>query len=73
MAAKNTRKRAGMFNKLGYLTDAECAATLGIALKTYANRRGRNDVPPSSKVGATHLTASADLIKWIASRRASRA
>ena len=55
--------------ELGFLSDPELAAVMRIELGTLKNRRSRGDAPPSSKIGANHVTKIADLEKWIASRR----
>jgi hypothetical protein len=68
-AKANQRAKAGLRERLGYLSDGQVAAVLGVAIATLRNRRSRGDAPVSSKVGVEHLTTQSDLHAFIARRR----
>ena len=71
--SKPARMSAALRKQLGYLSDPQIAAVLGIEVPTLRNRRSRGDAPVSSKVGDDHLTRIEDLHAYVARRRSARA
>lgn len=67
------RMSAALRKQLGYLSDTEVAALLGVGVPRLHNRRSAGDAPVSSKVGTQHLTKLEDLHAYIARRRGARA
>jgi hypothetical protein len=59
-------------HKLGYLSNPELAALLGVNIKTLQNNqaRGSAGAPPFSKIGRERFTAIADAKAFIQRRRA---
>jgi hypothetical protein len=64
---------AQLRRELGYLSDSELAAFLGIGVPRLKNRRIAGDAPPSSKVGNENLTAIKDALTWVARRKRAAA
>lgn len=54
--------------KLGYLTEAEVAAILGVELKTMKNWRAAKDGPPHTQAGGSTLYRIDSVTKWLAAR-----
>jgi hypothetical protein len=72
MQTNATGNAQAVREKLGLLYDPELAEVLGITVPTLRNRRLLGQLPPSSKVGAIHITLVADLKAWLARRQRQR-
>jgi predicted DNA-binding transcriptional regulator AlpA len=57
-----------LMREMGYLSEIDVSALLGITTATLRNRQASGDAPPSSKVGKRRLYRRADVERWIARR-----
>jgi len=73
MTKLGTKPNAAQLRReMGFLTDQELAAFLGIQVPTLKNRRSRGNAPASSKVGRDRLTAIKDALAYVARRKVTR-
>ena len=64
---------AALRQKLGYITEDELRALLGVSLGRLRNRQSAGDVPPRYKVGRDKLYKLSEVDAWIRRRRIARA
>lgn len=64
----DVRDGAELRRKLGYLSEAEVAAVVGVEVKTLKNWRAAKDGPPYSQAGGSTLYRIDSVTKWLASR-----
>jgi predicted DNA-binding transcriptional regulator AlpA len=64
---------AALRRQLGYITDVELFALLGIATGTGRNRQCAGSLPPHYKIGRDKLYKLAEVEAWIKRRRVTRA
>jgi predicted DNA-binding transcriptional regulator AlpA len=70
MAKKAATPDANSLRKeMGYITEPDVAAILGISLLTLRNRQSAGSVPPHYKIGKTKLYRVSEVEAWI-NRRA---
>lgn len=57
---------------LGYISEDDFRALLGVTLETFQNRRYAGDLPPVHKLGREKLYRIVDVEAWIARHRVAR-
>lgn len=63
---------AALRRQLGYITDVELFALLGIGAGTGRNRQSAGTLPPHYKIGKEKLYKLVEVERWIARRRVQR-
>ena len=64
---------AALRRELGYITNRELFALLGIGQGTGRNRQSAGSLPPHYKIGRDKLYKLVEVERWIARRRVQRA
>lgn len=73
MAANAQPDPTALRRELGYITDGELYALLGIGPGTGRNRQSAGKLPPHYKIGRDKLYKLAEVETWIRRQRVARA